>query len=168
MLLGGAVPVSAWIAALGHAASVVQAASVHVPVSLSSSSSSASRIVEGLVLPCTTLSVPTTNTRGTVVVIGAEAEVAAEAATRGLLYGAYHNLLAPNAVVAMWNGVISPASSATACVEGSGCVCVEVDGKVARPMNPDNAAHPATHFIFYSSLPATATASITEEDAANR
>jgi hypothetical protein len=97
-------------------------------------------------------------------VIGADDDVADALRAAGNLHGAYHNVISPLGVSAMWNGVIGSTQSSNA---GSDVLpAIEVAGKCASVVNPDNMAHPVDHVVFFQKGSAKST--IASEEAVKR
>ena len=130
MVVGGAAPVSALIAALGHAGSVLIN----------------EQHADALALPSTCV----TKGGDTVLIIGGGDDAVAEAAEKagGELFGAYHNIMTEHGVSAMWNGRIGTAAGA-AVAGGSGTPLVSVDGKAAVPVSPNNLAFTPKHVVIF-------------------
>ncbi|KAJ1432747.1 hypothetical protein B484DRAFT_394836 [Ochromonadaceae sp. CCMP2298] len=126
VVVGGSAPVMALVDGLGLAATVL----------LNTQQPGA------LALACTSM----VKGKETAVVVGADEEVLGAIAQSGNLYGAYHNIISPLGVSALWNGYIGPAA-------GSPAACptpaVIVGGKTVLCVEPNNMAHPATHIVFY-------------------
>lgn len=80
----------------------------------------------------------------TALVLGADDDLCQMACSKNVVHGAYHNVLTPAGVSAMWNGAITTAGKASGNVPS-----VVVDGKCATPINPNNLAFPADHIMFY-------------------
>lgn len=142
VVVGESTPVRGIVDALGHAAIVLineqQASGLAIP--------SLTVVKNGI----------------TIVYVGAEDTAIATAASKGLLYGAYHNYLSTDGVSALWNGIISSLQTAGA----SAIPAVVVDGVAATAVNPNNLANPASQIIFVdSSAPKGA---ISEEEAVKR
>ena len=103
----------------------------------------------------TALSLPSlslVNGSKTVLVVNASDAVLARAIeTKGShIFGAYNNTITPDGIVALWNGLIAPASAASALRGPSKSVpLVKVDGFAAVPLCPNNLANPATHVAFF-------------------
>ena len=82
------------------------------------------------------------------------------AVAKGVLYGAYDNVLSTVGVSAMWSGVISANGKV------STVPTVVVDGNSATSTDPENLACPASHIVFYEA--GAATKKLTEEEAVQR
>lgn len=81
----------------------------------------------------------------TVLIIGADDTVVSQAAAAGMLFGAYHNILTADGVSAMWNGYIADSGAASA----ASTPLVEVNGKSAVTLSPNNLAYFPSSVVFY-------------------
>lgn len=81
----------------------------------------------------------------TTIIIGGEDNIAEAALSKGMLYGAYHNVLSKNGVSALWNGLISKSSTST----DINTPVVVVGGKSAIANSPNNISNPVNTIIFY-------------------
>jgi hypothetical protein len=81
----------------------------------------------------------------TTIVIGGEDNVSEAALSKGILYGAYHNILSKYGVTALWNGLISKSSTST----DINTPVVVVGGKSAIANSPNNISNPVDTIIFY-------------------
>ena len=101
------------------------------------------RVANAVALPSTTL----VKGNKTVVVVGDEsAELISSALSQNVLYGGHHNVITPDFVSAVWNGVI--AKEPATLPQDRGIPAIVVGGETVVPLNPDNAVLPATHFVF--------------------
>lgn len=82
------------------------------------------------------------------------------AVAKGILYGAYDNVLSTVGVSAMWSGVIGSPGAATM------VPTVVVDGHGATHMDPENLACPATNIVFFEA--GAASKKLSEEEAVQR
>lgn len=82
------------------------------------------------------------------------------AVSKGILYGAYDNVLSTVGVSAMWSGVIGAPGSATV------IPTVVVDGKGATFLDPENLACPANNIVFFEA--GAVSKKLTEEEAVQR
>jgi hypothetical protein len=79
---------------------------------------------------------------------------------KGILYGAYDNVLSTVGVSAMWSGVIGAPGAATM------VPTVVVDGKGATSIDPENLACPANSIVFFEA--GAASKKLSEEEAVQR
>jgi len=127
IIIGGAAPVRAMIEVIGHANTVLVNQQQPSSVALASTV-----LVKGA---------------DTVVILNANDDIVEAAATAGLLYGAYHNILTPDGVTAMWNGYLGSSKMLTA--TSSKTPVVSVNDKVTITLEPNNVVFPPKHIIFY-------------------
>src|SRR5690606_39095036 len=87
------------------------------------------------------------------VVVGADDALVAAYASNGKaarayeLFGAYHNVLSPEGVSALWNGYIGAAGSTGATADE--VPVLKVGGNGAHAVVPNNLASAATRVVFY-------------------
>jgi len=127
IVIGGAAPVRAMIEVIGHANTVL----VNQQQSLS------------VALPSTVL----VKGADTAVILNTNDDIVEAAAAAGLLYGAYHNILTPDGVTAMWNGYLGSSKKLTA--TSSKTPVVSVNDKVTINLEPNNVVFSPKHIIFY-------------------
>jgi hypothetical protein len=82
------------------------------------------------------------------------------AVAKGILYGAYDNVLSTVGVSAMWSGVIRAPGGATM------VPTVIVDGNCATSTDPENLACPANSIVFFEA--GAASKKLSEEEAVQR
>ena len=140
MLVGDSVPLRGVIEAVGQAAGVLigqeQPAGVVIP---------STAVING--------------DNNTVLIVGADDSVVAGAVEKKVLYGAYHNYVSTTGVSALWNAVITDATTS----QDQGVV---VQGKTLTITDPQNLVHPTKQFIFYTKD--AASGPLSEEEAVKR
>ena len=97
------------------------------------------------------------------VVLGASDSVTEQAHSKGLLYGAYHNVLIPTVgITALWNGIIAAATSSSSSTPS---VVVGKHSALATP--PDNLIAGAGRYVFVEEGVSKVT-SLSESEAVKR
>lgn len=128
VVVGGAAPIRALVDAMGHASTVLVN----------------QQHEKCLALPCSSFY----NKGETTIIIGANDSMIQAGAQAGSLYGAYHNVMTPSGVSAMWNGYIGPSSKVTTAVGDSIAPIVVVNDQATIPTVPFNMVHAAKRVLF--------------------
>jgi len=115
------------------------------------------RYVDAVALPSITI---VNGDKTTVIIGGDAASNAILTAKKGYLYGAYHNVITPSGVSALWNGYITKDATPSA----SSVPVVEADGYIVVASPPDNMVNPPTQYIFIDKV----SGAVTTEDAVKR
>ena len=147
---GSSAPVTAIVDAIAHASTVVIN----------------EKFPDSLALP----SVSVVKGKSSVVIVGADESIVSTAASSPdkLLYGAYNNVLSSEGVAAVWGGVVGATSLSNHYSESfKNTPCVNVNGKAAFQVHPNNLSFPVTHLAFYDKN-TTSLSSINEEEAVKR
>ena len=142
IIIGSGAPISALIDAIGQTSAVMVNA----------------KVKNGIALPSLSIA----KGKHTVIVIGADESVVADAVATNALVGAYYNLISSDGVSPFFNGCIA---SSTIPSKLDTPVVVSQDKSVV-PIVPNNMAFPATHIVFYEK--GAITSKVTEEVAAEK
>ena len=111
------------------------------------------------------LSVPSASLTSGKVVIGADDSVVDAAVAKGVLYGAYNNVITAGGVSAGWNGVIGKAPAKPASIHRFAVPAVVSSGSAAVALTPDNMVA-AGDIVFYEA--GTASKSLSAEEAVKK
>ena len=127
MVIGGSAPIRAYIDAVGHATCVY----------VNESNPSA------VAIP----SLSIYNGKTSVLIVGADDEVLRSLSSVAKVHGAYHNILTPNGISALWNGYIGDAAEGNDVT--SPLPSVVVNKLKVVPVDPFNLVRAPTRIVFY-------------------
>jgi hypothetical protein len=100
----------------------------------------------------------------TTVIVGADDSVVD--AFESNVYGAYANLITPNGVAALFNGVIGAAGSSTAAASKFSAPLIVNGGKAVKAVQPDNMISKPASIVFFEA--GATKKALSEEDIVNR
>jgi len=145
VVVGSEAPIRGLADAIGHAAAVLMNEQQKSSLALSSTS--------------------VVRNDKTTVIISADDSVIDEAQAKGIVYGAYANLLSTEGVSALFNGIIG-AAAAPSSTHRSTPPAVVSGGKAVLALTPNNLSFAAKHLVFYEK--GTKKAPLSEDEAVKR